>query len=109
MPQRRSHFAGLACRFTDAVNISPSLHVGPSNTHLPDVRGGSKDKCPDIMKKLLILLGTALLFNGSLRAQEPAPEPMIAAAARFDASQLDQLLGPIALYPDALIALILPA
>src|SRR4051812_40191749 len=62
------------------------------------------------MKKLLILLGAALLLNGSLRAQEPAPaEPMIAAAAQFDAAQLDQLLGPIALYPDALIALILPA
>lgn len=32
-----------------------------------------------------------------------------AATALFSAEQLDQLLGPIALYPDALIALILPA
>jgi hypothetical protein len=68
-------------------------------------------RVPDIMKTLLPLLGAALLMTGSLRAQEPVaePEPMVAAAARFDASQLDQLLGPIALYPDALIALILPA
>lgn len=68
-------------------------------------------RVPDIMKKLLPLLGAALLMTGPVRAQEPVvePEPMIAAAAQFDASQLDQLLGPIALYPDALIALILPA
>ncbi|HVS54246.1 MAG TPA: DUF3300 domain-containing protein [Opitutaceae bacterium] len=37
-----------------------------------------------------------------------AAAPSIAAPP-FDASQLDQLLGSIALYPDALVALILPA
>ena len=57
------------------------------------------------MKNLLRLLGLALALATSLPAQEPAP----AEAPRLTADQLDQLLGPIALYPDALIALILPA
>ncbi len=63
------------------------------------------------MKTLAKLLGAILVLGSvdTLPAQETAPEPMIAAAARFDATQLDQLLGPVALYPDALIALILPA
>src|SRR3954466_10988695 len=61
------------------------------------------------MKKLFSILCVTLALGPVLPAQEPAPEPMISAAARFDANQLDQLLGPIALYPDALIALVLPA
>lgn len=56
------------------------------------------------MKNLLALLGLALAFASSLPAQE-APPP----APSRTPEQLDQLLGPIALYPDALIALILPA
>lgn len=42
-------------------------------------------------------------------AQEPAAAPTAIDGSRLTADQLDQLLGPIALYPDALIALILPA
>jgi hypothetical protein len=57
------------------------------------------------MKKLLALLGLALAFVASLPAQETAPTP----APLRTPEQIDQLLGPIALYPDALIALILPA
>ena len=57
------------------------------------------------MKKLLTLLGLALALLTSLPAQETAPPP----APLRTPEQLDQLLGPIALYPDALIALILPA
>jgi len=64
----------------------------------------------------LCLAISALALGASnipLAAQEL--EPAVAAApemptpTRFTAAQLDQLLGPIALYPDALIALILPA
>ncbi len=44
----------------------------------------------------------------SLRAQESAPPPTPAYQLLGDAD-LDQLLGPIALYPDPLIAQILPA
>jgi hypothetical protein len=58
----------------------------------------------------------ALLFAAVLPvlAQEPpaeivAPGTTAAAVPQLNAEQLDQLLGPIALYPDALIALILPA
>src|ERR1039457_5006903 len=53
---------------------------------------------------LCVLAGTAI----SVRAQMAVPPPMSAYQPLADA-QLDQLLGPIALYPDPLIAQILPA
>jgi hypothetical protein len=53
---------------------------------------------------LCVFAGTVL----STRAQMAAPPPMPANQPLSDA-QLDQLLGPIALYPDPLIAQILPA
>jgi uncharacterized protein DUF3300 len=52
---------------------------------------------------LRFLLGLGLAFAGTLstaRADDDAP---------LNPEQVDQLLGPIALYPDALVALILPA
>ncbi len=56
--------------------------------------------------RLMLFLGLGLITGTApLPAQQPAP----AVEARFTADQLDDLLGPIALYPDALIALILPA
>lgn len=69
------------------------------------------------MKTLRATLLLASLSGGfSLAvAQTPAPQPVTATAAPatdgvlMTAEQLEQLLGPIALYPDALIALILPA
>ncbi|MGA3284911.1 MAG: DUF3300 domain-containing protein [Verrucomicrobiota bacterium] len=53
---------------------------------------------------LCVFTGTAM----SLRAQMAVPPPMPAYQPLSNA-QLDQLLGPIALYPDPLIAQILPA
>ncbi len=56
------------------------------------------------MKKTIL----TLLFAGCaslLQAATDGPTP----AARFNAGELDQLLRPIALYPDPLVALILPA
>jgi hypothetical protein len=53
---------------------------------------------------LCLLAGTTL----SARAQAAVPPPM-PAYQPMPAAQLDQLLGPIALYPDPLIAEILPA
>jgi hypothetical protein len=66
--------------------------------------------------KTLPLALFALILGGTLRAQTAYP-PAVATtptmatspATVLTAEQLDQLLGPIALYPDALIALILPA
>lgn len=46
---------------------------------------------------------------GSAGAYAPPPPTAGLTLAPLNAEQLDQLLGPIALYPDALIALILPA
>jgi len=56
------------------------------------------------------LLWVSVLFAAAtlLPAQEPEPAPD-PALPLFTAEELEQLLGPIALYPDALIALILPA
>jgi hypothetical protein len=53
---------------------------------------------------LCLLAGTTV----SVRGQSAVPPPMPAYQA-LPAAQLDQLLGPIALYPDPLIAEILPA
>ena len=62
--------------------------------------------------KLLFKIAVLLCgFSGaamSLRAQMAVPPPM-AAYQPLSYAQLDQLLGPIALYPDPLIAQILPA
>jgi hypothetical protein len=62
--------------------------------------------------KLLFKIAVLLcVFTGgvlSMRAQIAAPPP-ISAYQPLPAAQLDQLLGPIALYPDPLIAQILPA
>lgn len=57
------------------------------------------------MKTILILL-LGLCVGASTYAQAPVVPPT---APLLTADQLDQLLGPIALYPDSLIALILPA
>ena len=63
------------------------------------------------MKFLLQIPVLLCLFTGaalSLQAQMAVPPPM-SVYQPLTAAQLDQLLGPIALYPDPLIAQILPA
>ena len=63
------------------------------------------------MNSLLQIPVLLFLFTGmaqSVLAQTAAPPPM-SAYQPLTAAQLDQLLGPIALYPDPLIAQILPA
>ena len=52
---------------------------------------------------LSFLLGLVLLVASPGRAEE------IDVNAPLNPQQVDQLLGPIALYPDALVAIILPA
>src|ERR1019366_6145048 len=58
--------------------------------------------------KIAILLCVFTGTGMSLRAQMAVPPPM-ATYQLISEAQLDQLLGPIALYPDPLIAQILPA
>lgn len=64
------------------------------------------------MKRLPILLA-AVLLGSPLGAQLPSTTSSAAALAPLSAlrsaEELEQLLAPIALYPDALLALILPA
>ena len=55
-----------------------------------------------------IAMGLALVFATSAIAQAPAAAAGGAAPA-FTAEELDKLVGPIALYPDDLVAIILPA
>ena len=61
--------------------------------------------------KLPSLIVWIALFGGAviLPASAPAADPQAPQAARLNADQLDKLLGPIALYPDPLLAQILPA
>src|SRR4029077_5210020 len=63
-------------------------------------------------KLSLIMLLTAFVAS-AIRAQPPPPEPPQAAVEgtpqKLAPQALNELLAPIALYPDALIALILPA
>src|ERR1700722_2907987 len=53
---------------------------------------------------LILVFGLAVCIA---RAQDDAAPPM--PAQTFSDAQLDQLLGPVALYPDPLIAIMLPA
>ncbi len=58
-----------------------------------------------------MLGGTVVLFiaAASVCAQSPVPPPEPAGGPMFAPAQLDELVGPIALYPDPLIGEILPA
>lgn len=58
------------------------------------------------MKNFLIPLLLGLCLIRPLPAQDPAGDPPVAVRT---SAELSELLGPIALYPDALVALILPA
>ena len=57
-----------------------------------------------ITAMLLVLLGPRMIARAQIPAPPPAPEAQLRSPA-----DLDQMLGPIALYPDPLIAQILPA
>jgi hypothetical protein len=72
--------------------------------------GFRRDKICRMKKVALMLAGSIFLFiaGAKAQAQSPVPPPGPAGPALAPA-QLDQLIGPIALYPDPLIAEILPA
>ena len=65
------------------------------------------------MRSFIALLLLALAAPAVSRAQDDAPDPQPApppaAAPKFSAAELEKLAEPIALYPDPLIASILPA
>src|SRR5689334_7085386 len=58
------------------------------------------------MSAILIL---ALAWSPTMQYSFAAPEPSPQAAPAYSAEELDQMLAPIALYPDPLLAQILPA
>jgi len=60
------------------------------------------------MLPCILILGVVVGTSSRLLAQAPVPPPAPVVVLR-SAPELDQLLGPIALYPDPLIAQILPA
>lgn len=85
----------------------PSAQVLPIGTVCAKVIIAMK-----IKPLMLALTSSAVLLCGldatPVSAQPAAPPPMPAYQPLSD-QQLDQLLGPIALYPDPLLAIILPA
>ena len=63
------------------------------------------------MKKMAVVAAALLALSGArtqCSAQDAAPPPAPSAAV-WSSADLDQMLGPIALYPDPLIGVILPA
>jgi hypothetical protein len=63
------------------------------------------------MKKMAVVAAALLALAGAWTqgcAQEGAPPPAPSAAV-WSSADLDQMVGPIALYPDPLVGLILPA
>lgn len=58
---------------------------------------------------IICCLGICLSTTPILQLRAQAPVAETAPAPRFSDDELDQLMGPIALYPDPMIALILPA
>ena len=64
-----------------------------------------------MQKKLATCLTLALALGTvpALRAQAPAPAPAAQAPAPFTQGELEQMLAPIALYPDALLSQMLMA
>ena len=58
--------------------------------------------------RFLMFLALTMLYAGSIQA-ETAPSEAATAETLLSATELDDLVAPIALYPDALVAQILPA
>ena len=63
---------------------------------------------PVLGRRLAIFFLTVACAQSG-RSQAPSEYPGTEPAPQYTVDQLDQLLGPIALYPDPLVALILPA
>ena len=61
-----------------------------------------------VVRQALGLASVALLAGGLLLAQQPAP-PAQSAAQFLSPQQLDTLVAPVALYPDALLSQVLVA
>ena len=84
---------------------TPYLHIGrnPAPVQAPG-------RETHYMKSALTacVIGAMAVSLAPLPAQTPPPAPQVA-PAQLTQEELSQLLAPIALYPDALIALILPA
>jgi Protein of unknown function (DUF3300) len=102
------------CSLVPCSVARTGLRIGAHlETHRPHVAGKRSETAPqqrtDIQARWLVaVLVAASGFAGTTVAQEPVPEAP-AALPVLSAPELDQLLGPIALYPDPLIAQMLPA
>lgn len=59
------------------------------------------------MKSLFLTLIVLCATVGAASAEDAAPPP--AAPAKLGAAELEKLVGPIALYPNPLLSVLLPA
>ena len=57
----------------------------------------------------LTVLGAALCCSAFAQSSSPSAAPPPSAAPQFSATELEKLAAPIALHPDPLISIILPA
>jgi hypothetical protein len=64
-----------------------------------------------LAKKLLtsVLIASAGLFSGLAHCQEPATTDAATTDEGLSATEIETLVGPIALYPDELMSIVLPA
>jgi hypothetical protein len=71
-----------------------------------------RDEHLGMRKVAVVAIAVLALTGGGIRlsAQEAVPPPAApSATGQWSSAELDQMLGPIALYPDPLIGIILPA
>ncbi len=108
--QKRAHHAGEPNRaVSNSLKFEIAGDAGNAAASLRDTK--MKVACLILKLPMKTPLGLLLSFTLVLAslAQESTTVPLTAEGHRLSDDQLEQLLGPIALYPDTLIALILPA
>jgi hypothetical protein len=69
----------------------------------------SRVRAAGISRRWLWLALGMLLLVGGAASLRPAAAQEVAAAATVSAGELEEIVGPIALYPDDLVAIVLPA
>ncbi len=95
-----------------AILAFPAVHALPDPVPVPTAEAPARSTEAPLSAPSAEKAPPASLSEnpaGAPEAKEPAPPPATETLSLFKAERLDQLLAPIALYPDALLAQILMA